>query len=138
MSSRKSSCSAHLCYSSLEQQKMIVREAHCPKSLKSSFSSCYSPATCIWALVAAGIGWPLFPAYLLSSLLLATTATTWLTRSDSRSCPNRPAAAATRFPPPLSFPTSLHQPCSAGLAEESVIAQGMRGAGSSSLGGFSV
>lgn len=26
----------------------------------------------------AGIGWPLFPAYLLSSPLLATTETTWL------------------------------------------------------------
>lgn len=44
-------------------------------------------------------------------------------RSDSRSHSNRPAAAATRFfPPPLSFPTSLHQPCSGGLAQESVIA----------------
>lgn len=59
-------------------------------------------------------------------------------RSDSKSCPNHPAAAAGGFPPPLSFPTSLHQPCSGGLAQESVIAQGMRGAHSSTLGGFSV
>lgn len=59
-------------------------------------------------------------------------------RSDSKSCPNHPAAAATHLPPPLSYPTSLHHPCFGGLAQESLIAMGMRGAHSSTLGGFSV
>lgn len=81
-----------------------------PQELKSSFSSCYSSAACIWAMAAAGTGWSLFPTYLLPSPLLATTETTWLVISDSRRTLHCPAAGTTCFPPSHLLP---HLPTSA-------------------------
>lgn len=66
--------------SSLEKQKMIPQEAHCPKSWRFPFR----PATA--QLLAFSCCRLLFPAHLLASPSLATTETTWLSRSDSSSC----------------------------------------------------